>query len=176
MADKFKDIARFTKASLVPHWRMFVIILAPLLPIGLLSDHYDEPAARCAWGVIIMSVYWMTEAVPLVITGMLPVLLFPVLGLIDTDTVSKLYLTKSNMLRMTGLMVAVAIENVGLHKRIALRILLLTGTSPRRIMLGFMLATVLISMWISNAAASAMMVPIVQAVLEEIYEKHVEVS
>ncbi|CAG0918016.1 unnamed protein product [Notodromas monacha] len=193
MGHALKNFVQHVRLTVFPFWRTYVIVLAPLLPISLLLNHYENTAARCAWGVIVMSIYWMTEAVPLVVTGMLPVFIFPALGLIDSDTVSKLYLTKSNMLRLSeslrvdcdeillyvicvsflyliaGLMVAVAIENVNLHKRIALRIILLTGTSPRRIMLGFMLSAVLISMWISNTAACAMMVPIVQAVLEEIY-------
>ena len=69
---------------------------------------------------------------------------------------------------MAGLMVAISVEHSNLHRRIALKVLLLIGTSPRKLMLGFMLPTMFLSMWISNTATTAMMVPIVDAVLSQL--------
>ena len=72
------------------------------------------------------------------------------------------------MMFISGVIVAIAVEHSNLHKRVALKVLLLIGTSPRRLMLGFMLPTLFLSMWISNTATTAMMVPIVDAVLSEL--------
>ena len=85
-----------------------------------------------------------------------------------TDEVGREYLKETNMMFISGVIVAIAVEHSNLHKRVALKVLLLIGTSPRRLMLGFMLPTLFLSMWISNTATTAMMVPIVDAVLSEL--------
>jgi len=111
-----------------------------------------------------MAVFWISECLPLAITSLLPLVLLPLAGVLGTKEVSVHYLGATNMMFVAGLMMAVAVEHCGLHHRIALAILSLVGTSPALIMLGFMACSMFLSMWISNTACTAMMVPIVDAI------------
>ncbi|HSH75302.1 MAG TPA: DASS family sodium-coupled anion symporter [Longimicrobiales bacterium] len=121
---------------------------------------------RTAAVAVLMAVWWMTEAIPIPGTAMLPLVLFPALGVLTPANASAPYANELIFLFMGGFLLAVTMEKWGLHKRIALSIMALVGTSPNRLVLGFMISTGFLSMWINNTATAAMLLPIAIAVGE----------
>ena len=128
-----------------------------------------EGLGKIAWltaGVaILMTIWWVTEAIPIYATGLVPLLLFPLLDLFELKVVAASYAHPLVLLFLGGFIIAAAMENSGLHKRIALKILSFSGTSPSKIIAGFMFTTAALSMWVSNTASTIMMLPIATSVI-----------
>ncbi|CAG0885548.1 unnamed protein product [Cyprideis torosa] len=152
------------------HWKGIVLVSVPIILTPVLITDWDSHATRCAVVLLLMAIYWITEAVPIPVTALIPMWAFPALGVLSTGEVTKVYMKETNAMFLGGLMVIIAIEYCGLHERIAFRALLLVGTAEKWLMLGFMSVTMLLSMWISNTATTALMVPVVEAVLNELYK------
>ena len=112
-----------------------------------------------------MTIWWVTEAIPIYATGLVPLLLFPLLDLFELKVVAASYAHPLVLLFLGGFIIASAMENSGLHKRIALKILSFSGTSPSKIIAGFMFTTAALSMWVSNTASTIMMLPIATSVI-----------
>ena len=125
-----------------------------------------------AWDVLSATVWialwWVTEAVPIAVTALLPIVLFPLTGALDLSTTTASYGHKYIFLYLGGFILAMAIEKWHLHKRIALYIIKLIGTNVKNIILGFMIATAFLSMWISNTATSVMMLPIGMSIISQL--------
>lgn len=152
------------------YWKTWITLMGPilLLPIPLLASEENQEALWCLYTILVMAVYWIFECLPLPITSLLPLVLLPLLGVASTKEVSLNYLNATNMMFVAGLMMAIAVEHCGLHHRISLNIISFVGTSQELLMLGFMTCSMFLSMWISNTATTAMMVPIVDAISETI--------
>ena len=116
---------------------------------------------------VLMAVWWVSEAIPIPATALLPILLFPVLGIMPSGASTTPYANHLIYLFLGGFLLAVTMQRWQLHRRIALHIIRWVGASPLRMVLGFMLASALLSMWVSNTATTLMMVPIAMAVLEQ---------
>lgn len=143
----------------------FILYLSVDLAPG--KSSVTAMAAITIW----MAWWWLTEMVHLAITALLPILLLPLLGIADSKTVAYQYMDPIIFLFIGGFIIAFAIEKWKLHQRIALKILMMVGTSPSRILLGVMLTSYLISMWISNTATVMMLLSAVLALIVQI-EKH----
>ncbi|WP_422107426.1 SLC13 family permease [Winogradskyella sp.] len=151
-----------------PFSRRIGLFLGPLLFIGLqvfsfelISKNADTVLATAIW----MIVWWITEAVSISVTALLPLLLFPLFKVMPMAEVGANYGSPIIFLFFGGFVLALALEKVNLHKRIALTIIKLTGTTPNKVILGFMLATAFMSMWISNTASTVVMLPIALSVI-----------
>lgn len=121
---------------------------------------------------VLMALWWVTEALPIGLTSLLPIVLFPVFGVLDGKAISNAYINYVIFLFIGGFFMALALEKWGLHKRIALKILSVLGGSPFKILLGFMIASGFLSMWMSNTATAMMMLPIVFSVTTALEETH----
>ncbi|HPR64313.1 MAG TPA: DASS family sodium-coupled anion symporter [Thermoanaerobaculia bacterium] len=138
----------------------FTVLLSPIFPTLT-----SEPRKTLACALLIAT-WWITEPIPIAVTSLLPLFLFPVFGIMPSARVAPNYTNHLVFLFLGGFVLAAGIEAVGLHRRIALVTLRFIGGSLPRIVLGFMLATAFLSMWVSNTATVLMMLPIAMAVLK----------
>ncbi len=154
--------------------QQIALVVAPLISLLIIIFTDLDPGNRnvtytCAIAFL-MAAWWITEAIPLAATALLPVALFPLFGVVDGKTISAMYFNHLIFLFIGGFLMAFAMERWNLHRRIALRILILFGISPGRILLGFMLSTSFLSMWMSNTATAMMMVPIALSIIMKLEE------
>lgn len=127
-----------------------------LLPTGTEGEHINSMGAVAS----LMAILWITEALPLAVTSLFPIVLFPILGIDSGDKTAESYINSTIFLYLGGFMIALAMERWNLHKRIALTIISVVGSRPSGLILGFMIATAFLSMWMSNTATAVMMLPI----------------
>jgi len=151
------------------------LLLGPLLfaiTLSLELDPINPTVTRMAAVAVLMATLWITDAIPLSATALLPLVLYPVLGIMKTRDCAPIYVNSTIFLFIGGFMIAVTMEKWRLHKRIALWVIRRIGGGPRRIVLGFMIAAAFLSMWISNTATAIMMVPIAMAIILQLEERH----
>jgi len=162
-----------------PLYRRIALIAGPVLFIGILvaptPEGMSENGQRVAATAVLMALWWITEAIPIPATSLLPLALFPLLGVMNAKDVGPEYGHPTVWLFAGGFFIAMAMQKWNLHERIALRTIRLTGTNLHGLVFGFMLATAFLSMWISNTATCVMMVPIGIAVIEQL-KKNIEPS
>jgi len=142
---------------------LFILTLLFFAPAGL-SFEARAVLATTLW----VATWWITEAIPIPATSLLPILLLPVTGALSNATVTSAYGDDIIFLFLGGFFIATAMEKWHLHRRIALAIIAFVGTSTQRILLGFMLATAFLSMWVSNTAAVMMMIPMALAITAQV--------
>lgn len=142
---------------------LFILSLLFIKPEGL-----SEPARYTLAATLLMATWWVTEAVPIAITALLPLLLFPIMGVMPIKAAGATYGAPIIFLFIACFMLATAIERWNLHRRVALNIILKVGSKPSTIVLGFMIATAFLSMWLSNTATTIMMLPIGLSLVQEL--------
>nr|CAH0112211.1 unnamed protein product [Daphnia galeata] len=158
---------KFFQLHFRPYLKTFVVILTPLLFLPLV---FYGAEARAGYCVLLMTIYWLTSALPVAVTSLLPIVIFPLMDILSTSEVCSLYIKESNIVFFGGVVLALGVERSNLHRRIALRVILTFGTNPRWLMLGFMMVSMLLSLWISNSGVTAMLIPIVDAVVDELFQ------
>ncbi|MFN2567674.1 MAG: SLC13 family permease [Gemmatimonadaceae bacterium] len=145
---------------------LFAAVLLTPPPLGV-----PEPAWRVAAVALLMATWWVTEAMPLAATALLPLVLLPLLGVATIDAAAAPYANPVIFLFMGGFLIAAAFERSGLHRRLALTMVRLGGAGPRQIVGSFMAATAFISLWVSNTATVAMLLPIALSLVDLVEER-----
>ncbi|OGU60633.1 MAG: sodium:dicarboxylate symporter [Ignavibacteria bacterium GWF2_33_9] len=147
---------------------VFIALISFFLVFFLFNPVPEHPeVGKTAAITVLMVILWLTEAIPLAATSLIPLILFPILGIISGKDISAAYINSTIFLFLGGFMLAIAMEQWGLHKRIALKIISLFGGSPNSILFGFMISSGFLSMWISNTATAVMMLPIALSVISK---------
>ncbi len=150
------------------------LLLGPILfcvTLFLDLDPSNPGVTGMAAVAVLMATWWITDAIPLSATALLPLVLYPLLGIMKTRECAPIYFNSTIFLFIGGFMIALTMEKWTLHKRIALWIIRRIGGGPSRIILGFMVAAAFLSMWISNTATAIMMVPIAMAIILQLEER-----
>ncbi|MFB6098791.1 MAG: SLC13 family permease, partial [Salinibacter sp.] len=129
-------------------------------------DALDPAAWRTAAVGLLMAVWWITEALPIAATALVPLVLFPILGVTGIDGAAQPYANPLIFLFLGGFLIAQAMQTWRLHRRIALGIVSWVGVQPTSIIVGFILASAFLSMWVSNTATALMMLPIGLSILD----------
>uniref|UniRef100_A0A131XL48 Putative na+/dicarboxylate na+/tricarboxylate and phosphate transporter n=1 Tax=Hyalomma excavatum TaxID=257692 RepID=A0A131XL48_9ACAR len=151
-------------------WRQILMVLIPIILLPLLFFE-DAQKARCAYVVSIVGLYWIVEPIPLGATSLIPVVLYPMLGVLTTERTCQLYMNDINLMFLGTLVMAVAIEHSHLHQRIALKTLCLLGTGIKMLCFGLMFISMFLSIWINNVAITAMMMPVVNSLAHELLQE-----
>jgi len=146
---------------------VLVFSLALLIPV---TESLSLPERNMIAIALLMAIWWISEALPLAITSLLPLALYPILDIMKTSQVAPNYSNHLVFLFMGGFMIALALQEWKLHKKFALFTIAVIGSNARRIILAFMLSTAILSMWISNTATTIMVLPIGLAVIHQIYD------
>jgi sodium-dependent dicarboxylate transporter 2/3/5 len=158
--------------------RNFALIAGPLLAaLSAAAFHSEDPAGRAqAWTAavtMLCAVWWIFEPIPIPVTSLLPLALLPLTGVLTAEEVGAAYGDPLILLLLGGLMLSTALQRCGVHRRLALAMVRAFGAnSGRRLVLGFMAAAAVLSMWISNMATALMLLPIVLAVVERCHDPH----
>jgi len=142
----------------------FGLFAGPVVILSMLLFTAPQALEVAAWRTaavgLLMAIWWVTEALPIPVTALLPVVLFPLLGITSIESAAAPYANPLIFLFLGGFLIAIAMERWELHRRIALRTIYMVGTEPRALIAGFMIAGAFLSMWISNTATAMMMLPI----------------
>jgi solute carrier family 13 (sodium-dependent dicarboxylate transporter), member 2/3/5 len=147
-----------------------IVIMIIFLAVADFGQEYHN-AKLVAAVALLMSIWWITEAVPLAVTSLIPLILFPFFGAVSANQTAQSYINSTIFLFIGGFIIAIAMEKWNLHKRIALKVIKLFGSGPSKIILGFMVATGFISMWISNTATCLMILPIGLAIIYKVEDE-----
>uniref|UniRef100_A0A8C6YXZ6 Solute carrier family 13 member 1 n=1 Tax=Nothoprocta perdicaria TaxID=30464 RepID=A0A8C6YXZ6_NOTPE len=134
------------------------------------------PLAECAYTLFVVAIFWLTEALPLGVSALIPAFMFPLFGIMSSKQVASAYFKDFHLLLIGVICLAASIEKWKLHKRVALRMVMLVGVNPAWLTLGFMVSCSFLSMWLSNTSAAAMVMPIVEAVAQQIITAESEVD
>ncbi len=162
----FKQFVKSSKLGFYLGILFFLIILFFPAPEGL-----SDSAWKTAAVAILMATWWIGEAIPIYVTALVPIVLFPILGIASIGDTTAPYANPLIFLFMGGFIIAIAMQNWNLHKRIALRIVNFVGVKPSSIIIGFIIASAFLSMWVSNTATALMMLPIAISVLKFVEKK-----
>ncbi|MBM6405032.1 SLC13/DASS family transporter [Phycicoccus sp. CSK15P-2] len=150
--------------------RLLGVVLSGIVYLLLGGAELSGDGRVVASVAVLMAVWWMSEAIPLSATALIPIVALPSLTAIDIDDATAPYADSIVFLFLGGFLIAIAMQKWNLHRRIALLTLRRVGTHPRRIVLGMMIATAFLSMWVSNTATTLMMLPIALSVLALVVE------
>ncbi|XP_075567200.1 solute carrier family 13 member 1 [Pelecanus crispus] len=158
---------------LLVYRRFLLIVLTPLLllPLPLIIKTKE---AECAYTLFVVAIFWLTEALPLAVSALLPAFMFPLFGIMESKEVASAYFKDFHLLLIGVICLATSIEKWNFHRRVALRMVMLVGVNPAWLTLGFMVSCAFLSMWLSNTSAAAMVMPIVEAVAQQIIRAEAE--